>query len=359
MNHHPLPPIKNSTVTAGKDNIIRQDYQTQHQQINIKVGDDFSDILIPITISDTEFSVGIWMYFLPRNRPPELSGLFRDGIINMLQQHGFHKRFRDNNTYFFLQETNNQIQEVEPVNMKDFVFGQIKKFELPLKFDYRGCHVVTTQEKLRETFERQSHTIFNESFLELLPNHTKPILRDTKKSAFFFFKNTIVQVTNGEHHLIPYDQIGDVCIWKKQILNHDFEYMQRHRECHFAKFINNVSNNEPGREIAFISAIGYLLHNYIDPSKGQAVVAYDEEITDIKHPMGGTGKGLFAQAIGQMRVTTKIDGKKFDPNDRFRFQNVKDDTQVVWFDDAKPNLAFEVFHSNLTDGWMIEQKHKD
>src|SRR5439155_25720777 len=36
-----------------------------------------------------------------------------------------------------------------------------------------------------------------------------------------------------------------------------------------------------------------------------------------------------------------------------------DSTQVVWLDDARPELGFETFHSCLTDGWSIEKKFKD
>jgi hypothetical protein len=168
----------------------------------------------------------------------------------------------------------------------------------------------------------------------------------------------VVEVAKEGIKYSQYAELSDYCIWKNQMMEREFEYVSENKNCHFAKFISNVSNNEPDREAAFISALGYLLHNHIHPTSGQAVVANDEEITDLKNPMGGTGKGLFANAIKQMRVVVKIDGKKFNPDDRFRFQDLNEDTQLVWMDDTKPDFLFETFHSCLTDGWSIEKKFR-
>jgi hypothetical protein len=39
------------------------------------------------------------------------------------------------------------------------------------------------------------------------------------------------------------------------------------------------------------TGIGYLMHHYFRESEGQAVILYDESITDLNTPMGGSGKG--------------------------------------------------------------------
>lgn len=316
------------------------------------------DTHFPILISENEFAFGIWLFTLDKSHRPSLKGLYRDGIISKLGSMGFYKRYRDNNSYIFIREQENIIWEVEPCMMKDEVFEFVKKTDETLQLEYKGLSISIRPEKLRETLLRQDHLIFNENFLEHLSTHTKPLLRDAKDKVFMFFKNKIVVTDkNGTRHL-DYTEIKDECIWRNQIIEREFKYIVDNNGCHFGKFISNVCNSEKDRYNAFISAIGYLLHNYSDQSKGQAVIAYDEEITDLKNPMGGTGKGLFANAIIQMRNVVKIDGKKFDPNDKFKYQDVTESTQVVWLDDVKPELGFETFHSVLTDGWSIEQKHK-
>jgi hypothetical protein len=208
-------------------------------------------------------------------------------------------------------------------------------------------------------FLRQSHTIFNRSFLWHLSNHNKPILKDKRESAFFFFKNQVIEATAAGLKYNQYNELAGACIWRSHIKVHDFEYVHENQDCHFAIFIRNVTNGEADRCKAFISVIGYLLHNHILPTSGQAVVANDEEITDPKNPMGGTGKGLFANALKQMRDVVKIDGKKFDPEDKFKFQNISDSTQIVWLDDTKQDFDFSILHSCLTDGWNIEKKYQD
>jgi hypothetical protein len=104
------------------------------------------------------------------------------------------------------------------------------------------------------------------------------------------------------------------------------------------------------------SAIGYLSHNYFDPSKGYAIIFYDEAITNPSSPMGGTGKGLIANALKQFRRSTKIDGKLMIDGNRFKFELVNPDTQIVWIDDPRKDFAFESLFSCLTDGWTVERK---
>ena len=126
----------------------------------------------------------------------------------------------------------------------------------------------------------------------------------------------------------------------------------------FAKFLMNVSDGSSERFSAYKSALGYLMHTYSHPSRGQAVVLYDQTITDINQPQGGTGKGVIVNAINQIRVVTKIDGKRFDPNDRFNFQTVQPFTEVVCLDDVIKTFDFSVLYSCLTDGLTVERKNQ-
>lgn len=308
-----------------------------------------------VTISENEFGYKIWLFSLDQDGRPSFKGLYKDGIISKLKSLGYYKRYRGNNSYIFIQERDNIIREVEPCIMKDEFLLVMEMIE----FDFEGHRVSVQLEKLRETYLNQHHLIFNDKFLEHLPAHTKPILRDTKEEAFFCFKNKIIKVSKSGLEPLEYSDINNTCIWRTQIVEHEFNYVFANCNCHFGKFITNVCNDESDRMAAFNSAIGYLLHNYSQPSKGQAVIAYDEEITDLKNPMGGTGKGLFANGIKQLRNVAKIDGKKFDPGDKFKYQDIDDSTQVVWLDDVKPELGFETFNSVLTDGWNIEKKYQD
>jgi hypothetical protein len=89
------------------------------------------------------------------------------------------------------------------------------------------------------------------------------------------------------------------------------------------------------------------------------VLLYDEMITDLNNPQGGTGKGLIANAISHIRHTIKIDGKKFKGDNRFDFQEVDFSTQVLWLDDVSKHVDIDRFNSITTDGFNIEKKFKD
>jgi hypothetical protein len=89
------------------------------------------------------------------------------------------------------------------------------------------------------------------------------------------------------------------------------------------------------------------------------VILYDEMITDLNNPQGGTGKGLIANAVSSIRHTVKIDGKKFRGDNRFDFQEVDFATRVLWLDDVSKHVDIDRFNSITTDGFNVEKKFKD
>ncbi len=367
------------------DDAVNKD---QKETIFIKPGDDFSDVIIPDVsdssenskkeesensspdngscdahttspLSENEFTIGIWLFTIIKGGIAKLKGFCRSCVIQKFTEYGYYKRYRDKMSYIFIREQDGIIEETETVIVKDLFHQEVVDMKESMVISHNGSNAEVLPQKLKETFLNQSNIIFNRQFLEHLPNHTKPILKDDKTTANFFFQNQIIMVTANGIDYVEYRDILDYCIWKNQQIEHVFTYNPDNKNCHFAKFVRNVTNNDPLRLGALVSGIGYQLHNYNHPSGGQAVLLYDEEIADISSPMGGTGKGLIGNAIAEMREVVKIDGKKFNPKDRFCFQDISDSTQVVLFDDAKPDLGFDRFHSILTDGWSVEKKHKD
>lgn len=316
-----------------------------------------------VVLSGGEFARDIFTFTIKKDKNTgvkhiSLGGLYRKGIIKLLSELGYYKRYHDNNIYDFIRDLNNILDIVEPCIMKDDILEKIKSnYKSALVFEYKDTKVEIEAPKLHEIFLKQSHLIFNDTFLEHLPNHIKPILKDTQTEAFFPFKNKIVKVMADQIATLEYSELDKVCIWRKHILKRNYTEPES-LECHFHNFIQNICNKEDERIESIATAMGYLLHNYSFPSNGQAVIAYDEEITDIKNPMGGTGKGIIQQAIGQLRNVVKIDGKGFDEKDKFCFQNVDERTQVVFFDDVRADLGFDRFNSILTEGWTIEKKMK-
>jgi hypothetical protein len=217
--------------------------------------------------------------------------------------------------------------------------------------------VHSTAEAIMEAFLRSSHNLFNERWLGHLRHDETPMLRDRADAGFVPFRNGVVRVTREGIELHPWALFKDAVVWKEQVIPRDVTLVENFGDCHFARFVFNVAGGDPKRIDSMCSAIGYMLHHFNRPSEGQSIILNDEVITDINKPMGGSGKGVFVQAIKVLRKTAKVDGKHFDGGDRFRWQAVGPDTQVVWIDDVKKDFDFSLLHSNFTDGWTIERKH--
>ena len=105
------------------------------------------------------------------------------------------------------------------------------------------------------------------------------------------------------------------------------------------------------------TTIGYLLHGWKNLAYCPAVILNDEVITD--NPEGGTGKGLFMNALSHMKKLVFIDGKSFNFERSFAYQTVSADTQILCFDDVKKYFDFERLFSVITEGLTLEKKNKD
>jgi len=286
----------------------------------------------------------------------ELAGMLWDEVKNHLQREGFAKR-RLGKSYQYIKVKGCVISECLPEDMKDYMTQYIMSIN-DFTIRHQGMNCVFTAAAIREVYLKNSNNFFNEKWLQHLDVYDKPILKDTKEKMYFTFKNCVVIISKNEGlQSKSWSDIEDFCIWELQIIQRNYNYTPDYTKSHFYQFIKNVTGNNAFRYQTIKSAIGYLLHQYYNESEGQAVILLDESITNIRKPMGGTGKGLVVNAIKQVRAVAKVDGKHFNPQNRFCWELVNPSTQIVWIDDVKPDFDFAVLHSNLTDGWTIERKY--
>lgn len=320
-----------------------------------------------IELSPSEIALDIWLFKVGKTTMGDpsarLHGLYYNEIYACLAHMGFFKRRPDaikgeenSAEPFYIKQTGNIIEPVEI----GYILDEFKRERIDsassILFEYSGRIFKIPGQKLKETFYRQFHLVFNRSALQNLKEHTAPILKDIPHSAHFVFRNGIIQATREGYKKVEPDTLDGKCIWKGHIIDRDFHPVES--EGHFQKFVNNVTGGDVERYDALRTAIGYLCHNYVSPAHGQAVIFYDEKPARKGQPEGGTGKGLVVNAIKQVKNTVKIDGKKFDPDDRFRWQGLSKQSQVLWIDDVKTNFPFEVLHSSLADGWNVEKKRE-
>jgi hypothetical protein len=318
-----------------------------------------SEIEIDIhKLSNKSFGYDVITFKKNQNNDYLPASLYWNGVLTILIEAGFAKR-KIGDGVIFVKIVNGIIKEVESQDMRDYMLKYIEKYKNGMIFNYESNNFNIPYVTIKEIFLKGSGSLLNKTWLEHLRISEEPILKDAEDEMYFPFRNQIVVVNNEfNYSFIRWEEFKGSCVWETQIIPHDFSFHTDIASSHFYKFLRNVTNNNDERFTSLKSAIGYLLHFYFLESEGQAIIFYDEAITDAKNPMGGTGKGLILSSIKLLRFVAKVDGKHFKPDNRFCWERVTTSTQVVWIDDVKPDFDFSILHSNLTDGWTIEAKYR-
>ena len=257
-----------------------------------------------------------------------------------LEDNGFYKYCpQGGKNYVFVKVTNNLIDHTSEKEIKDFILDKLYYFDDVSIYNY---------------FAEQTR-FFREEFLTLLGTIDIYFIADTKESSYLYYRNCAVQVKKNEVIHIDYVDLGGY-VWKDHVIDRVYKKCDT-IECDYKSFIENVSANNPVRTTSMESTIGFLMHGHKNLSYCPAVILNDEVISD--NPEGGTGKGIFMNALSHMKKLVTIDGKAFDFAKSFAYQLVSADTQILCFDDVKKYFDFERLFSVVTEGLTLEKKNKD
>ncbi len=250
-----------------------------------------------------------------------------------------------NNNSIFIRINNNVISEVTAEHIKDYVLNYIRNSPHNLTDNSNNKHIYSE-------LIRGVNVYFGKGVLQCLEAITPDVNADNLDIAYFYFKNCFVKVSKENIELAGYSYLNHL-IWQNQILKRDF-YFYDEDTSDFEIFLRNICKGDELRYKSLISGIGYLLHSYKDPTITKAVIFCDADRSKI--PNGRTGKSLVGEAIGKLKNTKNIDGKKFSFNERFAYQGISLDTQVINFNDVAANFDFEKLFSVLTEGITVEEK---
>lgn len=271
------------------------------------------------------------------------------GVINIvhylfrefLEDSGFFKYCPEGaKSFVFVKVTNNLIDHTNEAEIKDHVLDYLENKVEDLEV---------------YNFFADKTRFFREDFLSLLSPVNAFFISDDKHTAYLYYKNCAVKVTKKAVTTIDYIDL-DGFVWKDHVIDRDFKSCEI-THCDFYKFISNVCGGDEKRIKSMESTIGYLLHAFKNLSYSPAVILNDEVISD--NPEGGTGKGIFMNALSQMKKVVTIDGKGFTFEKSFAYQLVSADTQVLVFDDVRKHFDFERLFSVVTEGLTLEKKNKD
>lgn len=259
-----------------------------------------------------------------------------------LQQNNFFKYFpTDSNTYTFIKIEQNLVEETSEKRIKDFVMEHLLSRE---DIGFQPYDFMASASKY-----------FQPDFLSFLESSEINIKEDTQTDCFLYFKNCVVKITDETITTIDYLDL-DGFVWKRQIVDREYKENDHHNSV-FRKFLWLIAGQDAEKYNSFKSVIGYLLHSFKTSANNKAIIFNDETISE--NPNGGSGKGLFWNALSQMKKVSSIDGKTFEFTKSFPYQTVSTDTQILVFDDVKKNFNFENLFSLITEGITLEYKGQD
>jgi hypothetical protein len=260
---------------------------------------------------------------------------------DFLESNDFFKNSpNEGSTFDFIQKQGIFMKIVYEKDIKDFVIEWIEQNQC----DEGVFNLMTGNLKF-----------FKRDYLSLLKSKSIEVLKDSKDECYLFYRNCIVKITKDNKEILSYSDVN-VGIWRDQVINRDY-YPTDHHQAEYRRFIWKIAGENRDKYKAFQTVIGYLLHSFKTNSNNKAIIFNDEVISE--NPNGRSGKGIFWNALKQLRKVQSLDGKTFDFNKSFPYQSVATDCQVLVFDDVKKSFNFENLFSVITEGISIEYKGKD
>lgn len=266
---------------------------------------------------------------------------FRD----FLKAYGYAK-YQKGKEMYFVKINENIVTKIDSVvQIKDFVIEQVER----LLSDNPQERILVMQKLLSDT------GLWRTELLNMVDTIEINFLKDQRKESWFYFSNGIVRVTPDDVEIMDLME-KDNYVWKDHVRPREFAIGPS--ECMFEEFIKLISKGDQNRKRSIESAIGFSLLRWKDKAKPKCIVLNDEAISS--GAQGGSGKGILIQALKELRNVKILDGKSFDSiGDKFAFQTITEDTDIIHLDDIAKNFNFEMLFSVMTEGVEIEQKGRD
>ena len=322
------------TLNAIKSNILKGKSKTDIKKYFEDIDEEVLDNVID-KIQEEGFDNKFWT----KNKKGVIK-IFHLKFKMFLEENGFYKYNPEGSkNYVFVKVTNNLIDHASEKQIKDFILK----------------HLLTVDDIEVYNYFAEHTKYFREEFLTLLDSIDVFFIEDTKNESYIYYKNCAVKITNDTVTPIDYIDLGGY-VWKDHVIDRDYTDCDS-IECDYKKFVSNICAKDNKRIESTESTIGYLMHGYKNLSYCPAVILNDEVISD--NPEGGTGKGLFMNALQHMKKLVVIDGKGFNFEKSFAYQLVSADTQILCFDDVRKHFDFERLFSVITEGLTLEKKNKD
>lgn len=295
---------------------------------------------------------------------------------NFLQNRGFGRLRRLDKTYQFIHLDPPVVRPIEASDARDYLFQFAKHY----------C-----KKEVNEMLIKGVSQYVGPDKLSLLgfiePNFIKP----NRESQYFYFdkncwridKDNVTEIgyESISHHIweeqrkpTPAKYLGKPLIWfKEEDGQYSYTITEEGKGCHFLQFLVNASNftwrksreeitEEENNEnrihlLSKLCAIGYMAMEAKDNNVARAVIGMDGKQSEVGESNGRSGKSLIGELMRNVVPTTYIPGKRSDLfNDQFIWNDVQENTKLVFIDDVLINFNFEFLFPNITGDWTINYK---
>lgn len=193
-----------------------------------------------------------------------------------------------------------------------------------------------------------------------ITNHT-----DSSEAVYLYYNNCFIEITQNEVIQHDYSDMQGF-LWKGLIPSMKRDYTPAdNKESIYEKFINNITSNKtdsgfsPNQKAkkSAETIIGYLMSRNKKASEAKAVLLTEKGAGAIEaDAVGGTGKGIFIQALEQFRVDGEIDGKDLRSEDRFAFSAYQDGQSIYVIQDVQASFDIRNLYNKITNKFIVEKK---
>jgi len=268
-------------------------------------------------------------------------------FLRFIETNGFgiYRSSNDSKKWEFVKVSNMIVDVVTVLDIKSCVLNFVEKNATDAVFDHL----------------QMKNRYFESTFLNALPIIDVRQISDKQNSSYIFFENFYYEVKADNLEKRSYIDLEGLHIWRNQISKKNITRLCSKDEFlkhDYAVFLKNAIGGTNQSFLSACSAIGYGIHTYKKSRSTKLIYACDRGLGELDGmDCGGSGKQLFSECIRFVRSIADIDGKDFDKRDKFKFQSVNEDTQLVVIDDYEGDVT-ELF-TKVTGHFPVEKKSKD
>tara|TARA_R110002012_G_scaffold43120_1_gene116767 strand:+ start:4628 stop:6883 length:2256 start_codon:yes stop_codon:yes gene_type:complete len=265
-------------------------------------------------------------------------------FLNFITANGFgiYRQQKGDKKWSFVQVSNMVVDVVDVMDIKHHILKYVEE---------HAPEPVFAELQMKNRY-------FENTFLNALPVLDVEQIRDNQKSSFVFFEDFYFEIFAEKIEKHDYVDLKGRHIWRTQMSKKSMTDVKDYKDHDFNKFVWNATGKNKQNYDDARAALGYLMHTYKKRRLAKLIYACDMSTGELDGMAnGGTGKNLFFESMKFVRSIVDIDGKDFDKRDKFKFQTVQDDTQMISIDDYEGNIK-ELF-TRVTGHFEVERKGLD